>query len=143
MSDKALVHLHPEDKREAITNLIQNFLEPVGEKFVEELVFRFLLTLGDTLGGSMRNIGGVLAQRKLTHAIVSALTITDIRYRWQHAMTRKWVDMTDDDSEIEFSLRELSWKIEGKPRTLIYNLTTNLVNNDVYMYLFNLIPNEL
>lgn len=143
LSEKALVHLQPEDKREAIINLIENFLEPAGKKFVEELVFRFLLTRGDTLGGSMRNIGGVLAQRKLTRAIVSALTIAGIRYRWQHAKTRQWVDMTDDDSEIEFSLRGLSWESEGKPRTLIYNLTVPLVKNNVDMCLFELSPDEL
>lgn len=143
LSDKALVYLQLEDKSEAITNLIKKFLEPAGEKFVEELVFRFLLTRGDTLGGSMRNIGGVLAQRKLTRAIVSALTIAGIRYRWQHAKTRQWVDMTDDDSEIEFSLRGLSWESEGKPRTLIYNLTVPLVKNNVDMCLFDLSPDEL
>lgn len=143
LSDKSLVHLHPDDRREAIANLIKNFLEPAGEKFVEELVFRFLLTRGDALGGSMRNIGGVLAQRKLTRAIVSVLTIAGIRYRWQHAKTRQWVDMTGDDSEIEFSLRGLSWESKGKPRTLIYNLTVPLVKNNVDMCLFDLSPDEL
>ena len=131
------------DKSEAITNLIKNFLEPAGEKFVEELVFRFLLTRGDALGGSMRNIGGVLAQQKLTRAIISALTTAGIRYRWQHSKTRQWADMTDDDSEIEFSLRGLSWESEGKPRTLIYNLTVPLVKNNVDMCLFNLGPDKL
>jgi hypothetical protein len=52
LSDKALAHLLPEDKIESIKGLIKNFLEPSGAKFVEELVFRFLLTRGDTLGGS-------------------------------------------------------------------------------------------
>lgn len=74
LSDKSLAHLLPEDKAEAIDSLLRNFLEPAGTKFVEELVFRFLLTRGDTLGGSMRNIGGALAQRKLTRAIISTLT---------------------------------------------------------------------
>ena len=63
VSDKANNHLLPENKEEAIRGLIENFLEPAGKKFVEELVFRFLLIRGDSLGGSMRNIGGVLAQR--------------------------------------------------------------------------------
>ncbi len=49
LSDKALVHLLPEDKVEAIKGLIKNFLEPAGEKFVEELVFRFLLTVATRL----------------------------------------------------------------------------------------------
>ncbi|MCX8109894.1 MAG: type II restriction endonuclease [Syntrophorhabdaceae bacterium] len=143
LSDKALVHLLPEDKEKAIKGLIKNFLEPAGEKFIEELVFRFLLTRGDALGGSMRNIGGVLAQRKLTRAIISTLVIAGIGYRWQHSKTRQWVDMTEDDSEIELSLRGLSWKSKGKPRTLIYNFTVPLVKNNVDMCLFNLSPDEL
>lgn len=48
VSDKAARHLHESDKKEAIEGLIANFLEPAGRNFVEELVFRFLLTRGDT-----------------------------------------------------------------------------------------------
>lgn len=70
LSQKSLNYLTSEDKIDAISGLIKNFLEPAGANFVEELVFRFLLTRGDTLGGSMRNIGGALAQRKLTRAIL-------------------------------------------------------------------------
>ncbi len=61
VSDKAANHLQDSDKREAVVGLIKNFLEPSGANFVEELVFRFLLTRGDTLGGSMRNVGGFMA----------------------------------------------------------------------------------
>lgn len=63
VSDKATNHLQDSDKREAVTGLIKNFLEPAGVNFVEELVYRFLLTRGDTLGGSMRNVGGFMAQK--------------------------------------------------------------------------------
>lgn len=143
LSDKALTHLLPEDKQEAIQGLIKNFLEPAGAKFVEELVFRFLLTRGDTLGGSMRNIGGALAQRKLTRAIISTLNIAGIGYQWQHAKSRKWLDMTDDDSDIELSLRGLSWQNGTGNRTLIYNLTVPLVKNNVDLCLFNLLPTEV
>lgn len=140
LSDKALNHLLPEDKQEAINGLIKDFLEPAGENFIEELVFRFLLTRGDTLGGSMRNIGGALAQRKLTRAIISTLTIAGISYQWQHTKGRKWLQMTDDDSDIELSLRGLSWHIGTGNRTLIYNLTVPSVKNNVDLCLFNLLP---
>lgn len=143
LSDKALVHLSARDKIEAIQGLIKNFLEPAGARFVEELVFRFLLIHGDALGGSMRNIGGALAQRKLTRAILSTLTIGGFKYRWQHTKTRKWIDMTDDDSEIEMSLRGIYWQNSGQNRTLIYNLTVPLVKNNVDLSLFNLSPEEL
>jgi len=143
LSDKALVHLLAEDKTEAIKGLIKNFLEPAGAKFVEELVFRFLLTRGDTLGGSLRNIGGAMAQRKLTRAILSTLTIAGTKYQWQHTKTRQWVDMTQDDSDIELSLRGISWQNGDQNRTIIYNLTVPLVKNNVDLCLFNLDPKEL
>lgn len=143
LSDKALVHLLAEDKTEAIKGLIKNFLEPAGAKFIEELIFRFLLTRGDTLGGSMRNIGGTLAQRKLTRAVLSTLRIAGIKYQWQHAKTKKWVDMANDDSEIELSLRGINWQYNGKSRTIIYNLTVPIVKNNVDLCLFNLTPKEL
>jgi len=143
LSDKAINHLQPQDKQESIKRLIKDFLEPAGAKFVEELVFRFLLTRGDKLGGSMRNIGGALAQRKFTRAIISTLTIAGISYRWQHCKSRKWVDMTNDDAEIEFSLRGLNWQVENKNRTLIYNLVVPIVENNVDMCLFSLPPDEL
>ena len=81
VSDKAAKHFNEEDKIEAIKGLIQNFLEPAGKDFIDELVYRFLLTRGDTLGGSMRNAGGVLAERKLSRAIISALNIQSTPYK--------------------------------------------------------------
>ncbi|NJL21521.1 MAG: restriction endonuclease [Leptolyngbyaceae cyanobacterium SM1_3_5] len=143
LSDKSLVHLMPEDKVEAINGLIKNFLEPAGTKFVEELVFRFLLTRGDTLGGSMRNVGGALAQRKLTRAILSTLAIAGRKYHWQHSKTKKWIAMTNNDAEIELSLRGISWESEMGDRTMIYNLTVPLVRSNVDLCLFNLAPAQL
>jgi len=143
ISDKALKHLLPEDKREAVEGLIRNFLEPAGAKFVEELVYRFLIARGDALGGSMRNIGGALAQRKLTRTIISTLTIAGIPYRWQHCKVRDWIHMTADDSDIELSLRGLHWENQNGDRTLICNLTVPPVKNNVDMCLFNSAPEEL
>ncbi|HEX9897269.1 MAG TPA: AvaI/BsoBI family type II restriction endonuclease [Dehalococcoidales bacterium] len=143
LSDKALTHLLPEDKATAIGGLIKNFLDPAGDKFVEELVFRFLLTRGDALGGSMRNIGGALAQRKLTRAILSCLKIAGIAYQWQDTKTRRWIVMTNDDSEIELSLRGITWRNGKRNRTIIYNLTVPLVKNNVDLCLFNVAPEKL
>ncbi len=138
VSDKAARHLLAQDKLDAIQGLIKNFLEPAGSDFIEELVFRFLLTRGDTLGGSMRNVGGALAQRKLTRAIISTLRLDDIPYHWLHSVSNSWAQMTDDDADIELYLRGLSWQTKnGQSRTLIYNLTVPLVKNNVDLCLFN------
>jgi len=143
VSDKALTHLTDQDKTEAIQSLIKNFLEPAGTSFVEELVFRFLLTRGDTLGGSMRNVGGVLAQRKLTRAIISTLALADQSYQWLHSTNNTWTHMTNDDSDIELYLRGLSWEKGDQNRTLIYNLTVPLFKNNVDLCLFDCNPVEL
>lgn len=131
VSDKAAGHMLPEDKVDAIKGFIKNFLEPAGKDFVEELVFRFLLTRGDTLGGSMRNIGGVLAERKLTRSIISSLTLAGISYYWLHSKTKKWIKESDDDADIELHLKGLAWSNGGKKRTVIYNINVPLVKKNI------------
>lgn len=143
LSDKAVSHLRPEDKAEAIQGLIANFLEPAGSAFVEELVYRYLLTRGDTLGGSLRNVGGSLAQRKLTRAILAALTLMGRSYEWLHGSSKAWLPMPDDEGDVELTLRGMAWKREGWKRTILYNLTVPLVKNNVDLCLFDCAPSEL
>jgi len=143
ISDKAAGHLTQKDKLEAIQGLIKNFLEPAGAAFVEELVFRFLLTRGDTLGGSMRNVGGELAQRKLTRMIISSLTLAGIPYYWLHKNNGSWIKSSDNDADIELYLKGLSWSNKGNNRTILYNLTVPLVRKNVDLCLFDCKYNEL
>lgn len=137
VSDKATNHLQDADKREAVRGLIKNFLEPAGANFVEELVFRFLLTRGDTLGGSMRNVGGSMAERKLTRAILACLKLAGKKCHWLRKDTKTWAELPDDDSDVELSLRGLSWIAAKGSRTLLYNVTVPLVKNNVDLLLFN------
>jgi hypothetical protein len=143
VSDKATNHLQDSDKREAVKGLIKNFLEPAGANFVEELVFRFLLTRGDTLGGSMRNIGGFLAQKKLTRAILACLKLAGRTCHWLQADTKTWTKLPEDNSDVELSLRGISWNSPKGPRTLRYNTTVPLVGNNVDLSLFNCSFDEL
>lgn len=137
ISDKANNHLLPKDKKEAIKGLIENFLEPAGKNFVEELVFRFLLIRGDSLGGSMRNIGGFLAQRKLTRSIVSTLRVAGKSFEMLHAKTNTWMQMPEDDVEIEMFVKGVSWKKEDQCRTALFNFIVPIVGNNVDLCLFN------
>jgi hypothetical protein len=136
ISDKAAGHLQAQDKAEAIQGLIKNFLEPAGANFVEELVFRFLLTRGDTLGGSMRNVGGVLAQRKVTRSIIATLKLAGKSYRWQDSDKKIWSPMPVNDADIEIAVRGLSWQEGEKNRTLIYNLTVPFLKRNIDLCLF-------
>ncbi|MCR4316623.1 MAG: restriction endonuclease [Planctomycetes bacterium] len=129
VSDKASKHLQDSDKRDAIIGLIDNFLDPAGDSFVEELVFRFLLTRGDTLGGSMRNIGGFMAQKKLTRAIIANLKLSGRNCKWFHNETKSWSDFPMDDTDVELFLRGLNWESDNGPRTIYYNVTPFWGNN--------------
>jgi len=143
ISDKAIKYLENQDKIDAIQGLIKNFLEPAGTNFVEELVFRFLLTRGETLGGSMRNAGGILAQRKLIRTLISILRISGKSYRWLHSVTNQWVQMLEDDSDIELYLKGLNWLSESEQRTLMLNRKVSVVGNNIDLCLLNCSPEEL
>lgn len=137
VSDKAVAHLQIQDKQDAIQGLVQNFLEPAGANFVEELVYRYLLTRGDTLGGSMRNAGGAIAQRKLIRALISTLRISGISYEWLHSTNKRWSKAVENDADIELYLRGLSWQKENQCRTLVFNLTVPTVKNNIDLCLIN------
>jgi len=135
VSDKAANHLQDSDKREAVKGLIADFLDPAGANFVEELVFRFLLIRGDMLGGSMRNVGGFMAQKKLTRAILACLKLAGQKCYWLRAHTKVWEELPEDDTDIELSLRGLSWTTTKGPRTILYNVTVPVVKNNVDLLL--------
>jgi len=144
VSDKACKHLTDEDKDAAIQSLIEKHLVPAGEAFVEELVFRYLLTRGETLGGSMRNFAGQIAQWKLSRAIIASLTISRDSFQWLDAKNR-WndVDRRTDTTDIESDVSGFYWHNNGQTRTLIYNRKVPAVKKSVDIILLNCTPREL
>ena len=72
-SDKARARLSGDELRSALTTILKLIEKKAGKDWREELVYRFLLTRGDSLGGMMRNLTGALAGRKLTGAVLAAL----------------------------------------------------------------------
>ncbi len=137
VSDKAKQYMEHDDEDEAINGLLQKYLEPAGSSFAEELVFRFLLTRGDALGGSMRNIGGELARRKFAESIIAALTLTGLSYKWLHSEDNVWLSETAPVADIEQDFKGLNWRNRnGHSRTLIFNLKVPLVGNNIDVCLF-------
>lgn len=140
ISDKAAGHIDREGHLDAVRGLIEKYLEPAGSLFVEELVYRFLLTRGDTLGGSMRNVVGALAQRKFTRALVANLNVAGKGYFWLQADTGRWVASNGSDPKDAEFAKGLSWQQGSKHRTLMYNIKVPFVGargNGVDMCLFN------
>jgi type II restriction enzyme len=138
LSDKAVNYFNDEDKQKAILGLIENFLEPAGKYFVDEVVYRYLLIKGDSLGGSMRNIVGALAQQKLVRTLLSNLSVSNTNYQWFDNKTKKWEEKPTDDFSIEEQLKALSWKnSKGKNRVLSFNLNVPIVKNNIDICLFS------
>jgi len=138
ISDKAEKHLTESDRVTAIQELVDKFLLPAGDQFVEELVFRYLLTKGDTLGGSMRNIGGIFAQYKLVRAVIAILRLANIECMWLNRNGKKWFSLPNDyDPHIIKHVKGLHWNVKGKNRILLCNFKVPIVGNVIDLILLN------
>ncbi|GHV55817.1 hypothetical protein AGMMS49579_19500 [Spirochaetia bacterium] len=137
ISDKAAGHLGDEGCTEAIQEFVKNFLVPAGDKFNEELIFRFLLTKGDSLGGKMRNIVGALSQRKLCLSIVSSLRLSGKQFYVCMDNTNEWVSSLNITNDIDIeNAKGLSWD-STEVRTLFFNITIPIVKNNIDIIVVN------
>ena len=129
LSNKSLTHLGETDKNDAITGLVEKFLEPAGNDFVNELVYRFLLIRGDTLGGSMRNIAGSMAEADFKRSVISALSVRGTDFLWESKKSRKWLkaDSLEDDVD---DVKGISWNLNGD-RTLVFNRTVKQIRKNI------------
>lgn len=128
VSDKAAAYFNEVDRREILLQYVENVLKPAGNKFVEELVYRFLLTRGDTLGGKIRNLVGIWAQRKFSRFIVSELRLSGREFQWFDKQRERWMsaDALDDLDDV----RAFAWNTGYLPRVLAYNLQVPLIKTD-------------
>jgi len=132
LSDKSLNHLTDEDKKTAINGLIKKFLEPAGDDFVDELVYRFLLTKGDTLGGMMKNIAGAIGEKKFIRGIISSLALKHIQFYYiPKKKAKDWIEGNYNDSTLEGNIRGLSWKNRIGHRVILLNTTPPMVKKNV------------
>ena len=60
LSEKSLQHLNEDDYTAVIKELIEKILKPAGPAYIDETIYRFLLTKGDAVGGTMRNRIGAI-----------------------------------------------------------------------------------
>lgn len=131
LSDKSLNHLTEEDKTAAIKGMIKEFLEPAGDDFTDELVYRYLLNKGDALGGKARNLAGSLGERKFLRSLISVFNLSGINYKWKDDETNAWLDKPKDDTGVEKRIKALYWNKDGKDRLLLMNIVVPLVNKNV------------
>ncbi len=140
VSNKALKFLDDNDKTEAILGLIEGFLEPAGSSFADELVYRYLLTKGDAIGGSARNLAGALGDRKFLRCLVSVLSLAGVEYSWRDRKTKKWVSGPTSEVNVERLMNALHWRIDDRDRLLLTNVKVPLINKNVDLVLLDAIP---
>lgn len=142
LSEKSLNYLNEEDKKIAITGLIEKFLEPAGNYFVDELVYRYLLTKGDALGGKARNLAGTLGERKFLRTLISVLNLSAMDYLWKDSNTGTWLDKQNEDVEIEKRISGIYWKNNNHNRLLLLNVKVPVVDKNVDLVVLNALPIE-
>lgn len=130
LSDKSLNYLNDGDRTLAIKGLIEKFLEPAGVGFIDELVYRYLLTKGDALGGKARNLAGSIGERKFLRSLISVFNLSGISYKWKDNDTNAWLDKPKDDTDIEKRIKAIYWK-KKQDRLMILNTNVPLVNKNV------------
>ena len=146
ISDKAKKYLKDNDKKMAIMGLIENFLEPAGKYFIDELVYRFLLTRGDTLGGIIRNLAGVEGERRFTRLLISTLCVTNKSFKYLDLKSKVWIEYESKSRELDIDRRvkALYWAGNGRrDRTLIYNLHVPIVKKNIDLCLLECSPDNI
>ncbi|MCU0346684.1 MAG: type II restriction endonuclease, partial [Saprospiraceae bacterium] len=142
LSDKSLNYLTDDDKTLAIKGLIEKFLEPAGESFVDELVYRYLLTKGDALGGKARNLAGTLGERKFLRCLISVFNLAGIHYKWKDSDSNTWLDKPTDNTDIEKRIKAIYWK-KKTDRLMVLNINVPLVNKNVDLSILQGTPEDL
>lgn len=136
ISEKASWHIDQIGQKEAIHKFVENYLEPAGNSFREELIYRFLLTRGDSLGGAMRNIVGALAERRFNSMLFARLSNAGLQAFYRLSMKSKWLHLDNSlSSEILGSIKSVAWKNDFGERVLMYNAKIRIVDKNIDMSL--------
>lgn len=139
LSEKSLQHLNTEDCTFVIKELIDKFLKPAGSAYIDETIYRFLLTKGDAVGGTMRNRIGAMGQEKLVRCILSCMNVRGITYEWVDGnnSTFKWLAKRNNDTGVEKTLKALYWTNSQGSRVLGFNMTNAIVKKNIDICLYN------
>lgn len=144
VSVKANNYLSDEDLNSILLEFIKEFLEPAGDKYIEELIFRYLLTLGDALGGRMRNLVGAIANEKFTRYVISQLEVLDLDFKYFNKKSKSWLDEEDYSIDQVTDIRSIQWTLKtNEKRQLIYNLTIPIVKKNIDLVVLNCHEDDL
>ena len=130
ISVKAKAHLVEADKRKLLSDFVDNVLVPCGEKYIDEIVYRYLLTLGDALGGKMRNITGSIAGEKFSRFIIAQLSIRKLAFEVR-VKDSAWLQHDQVTASIKEHLKAIRWNNGSEERSIIYNINVPQVSKNI------------
>jgi type II restriction enzyme len=118
-SDKARSQLTETELNGAIKKILTRIHDEAGSEFPENVLYRYLLTKGDTLGGSMRNVTGASAGIKLSEKIIERLSGSKKKIQVLKSKTGK--------------VQRVIWN----DRTLLFDVTPSLIGKNIDVILIN------
>lgn len=137
VSTKARSYLKSNDIESLLKEFSEEFLVPAGGHFIDELVNRYLLTLGDSLGGRMRNIVGSIAGEKLTQQIIATLNVRNCDFYYYDKRANRWLDGNTFRTDISSDIKAIRWNYDNKTRLLCYDITVPIVKKNIDIVIFN------
>lgn len=135
-SAKAQLNMEKEDGDRVLNKFIEQVLRPSGRKYIDEIVYRYLLGLGEQLGGRMRNVIGVVAREKLSRRIIAQLRVKNLEFA-VHCGSGKWVSGADCTIRDEAAAKAIKWTNGDYQRMLVHNVNVPDVSKNVDMVVFN------
>jgi len=137
ISVKAKAHLSDIDKERLLVDFIDQILIPSGKNYIDEIIYRYLLTSGDALGGKMRNIVGSIANEKLNRFVISQLQICEISFSFATSVSG-FISDAEYTLDIAEAIKAIRWQNNnGEKRLLIYNVNVPQVSKNIDIVLLN------
>ena len=124
-SDKAKSKLTDAELDDSVKQVLDRIYKETGERFREEILYRYLLTKGDALGGRMRNLAGANAGVKLVERILNQLS-------------ERKIDVKTIRSKVG-KIQRIIWN----GRMLLFDVTPKLIHKNIDVILLNSGKSEL
>lgn len=140
-SVKAQGNMDDDDKERLLEEFVKQVLRPFGKKYVDEIVYRYLLSLGEQLGGRMRNAIGVMAKEKLSCKIVAQLRVNGFLFAVHSE--GKWIDGTQCMRHDEEYAKAIKWQNGEYQRMLVHNVNIPGVSKNVDLVVFNKVADSI
>lgn len=114
-SAKAINNLTHDECKDALAQVLETIAIDSPEDWRDEIMFRYLLTQGDSLGGRMRNIVGAAAAVQFTDALRAALERRGVEPTIVHA------------KDNPLNIQEIHWP----DRVLLFNKKPSMINKNI------------